>query len=267
MLVIMDYNFLEKRFLLFGIVLLILIISLMYIVYYFSTNNSGVEIVVSRYNEDLKWLKEYPFNKHPLVVYNKGQNDNYEKLENVKEITNLKNEGRESHTYLYHIIKNYNNLAKVTVFLPGSIDTHQPKIVKSNRLLEEIEKHKDSILLGNIVKDPKEIDYNFTLDSWDSTDTKNKTINNEKQLQNSKIRPFGKWHETYFPNVRNIMTTGFGIFAISREDIRQHPISYYKNLIKELEGCSNPETGHYFERSWYSVFYPYKNAKLIQLDW
>lgn len=37
----------------------------------------NIDIVVSRYNEDLKWMNEYPFNKFQYIVYNKGVNENF----------------------------------------------------------------------------------------------------------------------------------------------------------------------------------------------
>jgi len=41
--------------------------------------NNKIEIVVARYNEDLSWTNEFPFNKFNYTVYNKGNNDNFEK--------------------------------------------------------------------------------------------------------------------------------------------------------------------------------------------
>ena len=46
---------------------------------------SNIEIIVSRYNEDLKWTTENIFNEFKYVVYNKGINDNFEKT-NVKQM-------------------------------------------------------------------------------------------------------------------------------------------------------------------------------------
>ena len=43
-----------------------------------------VEIVVARYNEDLEWIKNEPFNKYKYTVYNKGPNENYVKTEKFK---------------------------------------------------------------------------------------------------------------------------------------------------------------------------------------
>ena len=32
---------------------------------------NNIEIVISRYNEDLLWLNEYPFNQFEYIVYNR----------------------------------------------------------------------------------------------------------------------------------------------------------------------------------------------------
>ena len=63
-------------------------------------------IVVSRYNENLEWLKEFPFNLYPVIIYNKGTNDEFYKPDNLIKIVNIENVGRCDHTYLYHIVHN-----------------------------------------------------------------------------------------------------------------------------------------------------------------
>ena len=74
-------------------------------------------LIIARYNEDLSWLKE--FKDFRIIVYNKGDklSDNL-----FYEVINLENKGRESHTWLHHIVKNYNNLNEISVFLQGKID-------------------------------------------------------------------------------------------------------------------------------------------------
>ena len=37
----------------------------------------NITIVVSRYNEDLRWLDDSPFNEYEYIVYNKSDNDNF----------------------------------------------------------------------------------------------------------------------------------------------------------------------------------------------
>jgi hypothetical protein len=79
------------------------------------------EIVVARYNENLDWLKKIKKSKDlKITVYNKGKDDidiPFIQLPNI---------GRESHTYLYHIINNYDNLADQTIFCQGDSIFHSP---------------------------------------------------------------------------------------------------------------------------------------------
>ena len=83
-------------------------------------------IIISRFNEDLSWTTEFPFDQYKYIVYNKGNNDNFEK-KNVSEVINLLNVGRCDHTYLYHIVKNYDNLSSILIFLPGSLNMKKKK--------------------------------------------------------------------------------------------------------------------------------------------
>jgi hypothetical protein len=111
---------------------------------------NNVEIVISRYNEDLSWINEYPFNQFEYIVYNKGDNDNFEK-NNVKKIINLDNVGRCDHTYLYHIINNYDNLSEHTIFLPGSSNmiTKYTKAKKYNLCKKALEDRISVIVDGD----------------------------------------------------------------------------------------------------------------------
>ena len=225
--------------------------------------SSGIEIVVSRYNESLDWIKENPFNEYNMVVYNKGPNDNFEKTSNIIKTVPLENVGRCDHTYLYHIVNNYDNLAEITVFLPGSCNM-QIKKEKATRLLENIEKSKTAIFISDTThKNVKTDLYDFTLDEWVSSDESNKSINAESSLDKSKIRPFGKWYESNFGDSVVKHVTYLGIYSVSKHDILQHPLEHYKNLMIQLETSSNPEVGHYMERSWAAVFHPMNNTKII----
>lgn len=91
------------------------------------------ELVVARYNEDLSWL--FKVNNKKITIYNKGNNINYN---NIK----LPNIGRESHTYLTHIIKNYDNLADITIFTQGDPFFHSPdflNLIEKPELFEPIQ--------------------------------------------------------------------------------------------------------------------------------
>lgn len=80
-----------------------------------------VEIVIARWKEDIGWSDMY---KSVRTIYDKSSEA--EKLPDSTggKIVKLSNLGRESYTYLWHIVNNYDKLAKVTVFTQGSVPTH-----------------------------------------------------------------------------------------------------------------------------------------------
>lgn len=247
--------------------LLIVILSCLFFVLYPSKresfDNSNVEIIISRYNESLDWITEQPFNAYSITVYNKGPNDNFEKTENITRIIPVKNVGRCDHTYLYHIVNNYDNLAEINVFLPGSCNMEYKKY-KAKTILENIEKHEKAVFISDTTHENVKSDlYDFVLDEWVSSEEYNKYINPEKKLENAPIRPFGKWYESNFGDIVVKNVTYQAIFSISKKDILNHPLEYYKNLMVQLETSSNPEVGHYMERAWAAVFHPINNTQII----
>ena len=193
----------------------------------------NIELVISRYNEDLEWLNTEPFNKYPNIIYDKGVNDNFITNNKTKNVVKLKNVGRCDETYLNHIIRNYDNLADITIFLPGSVNITTKKI-KVKLLINEIEKHQDTVFIATKYNNVKNNLYNFSLSKYKATDKNNSKINPESKLELAMIRPFGKWYEHHFKH--DIQYVSYqGILGISKQDILNHPKSYYENLIVELQ--------------------------------
>jgi hypothetical protein len=220
-----------------------------------------IEIIISRFNEDLKWTTEGIFNDYKYTVYNKGDNDNFEKT-NVNKIINIKNVGRCDHTYLYHIVTNYHNLTDIIVFFPGSLNLEYKK-ERAVEILTRIKYNKIAIFLGEHSANIKNKFNDFSLDNWQSTNTQNLDKNKETSLQLSKIRPFGNWFKYYFGNKIVNSFCYWGVFSIDKRDIIQHPISRYIILINQVNTSSNPEVGHYLERSLCAVFNPMKYTKIV----
>jgi|SRR3989338_776252 len=71
------------------------------------------QLVVARYRENISWLRKTQL---PAIVYDKH--------------LTLPNVGREATTYLYHIIKNYDNLADITMFVQGEPFIHAPQFLE-----------------------------------------------------------------------------------------------------------------------------------------
>ena len=272
------YNIFKNNVLTLFLYFIICIVSILIIMYsyknskYNNTNintptlnsSNTIEFVISRYNEDLSWTTEYPFNKYKYIVYNKGgNNDNYVKT-NVLHSYKIKNEGKCDHTYLYHIVHNYEKLSDIVVFLPGCINECYFKFTKTKILFELIKKYNEAFFIVDYYTKSNILDeyYYFKVDNYKSMSKSNLVKNENIDFRKSKIRPFGKWYEINFHyNIQHISL--FGIMSINKKDIYNHEKQYYYKFMKSLEGAINDELSHYFEKSWEAIFYPLKNTYLL----
>ena len=218
---------------------------------------TDVEIIIARYNESLSWTLLAPFNQFKYTVYNKGDNAWFEK-KHVSKIINLPNVGRNDHTYLYHIAKNYDNLSLITVFFPGSIDLKYKMRRAKKILLNLMQPNNDKgVFIGYACSNGIfEKFKHFKLDEYTCSAKMNKIKNGESKLKLCTARPYGNWYRTFFGKEETPFYTYWGIFAIHRNDIVQHNVSRYDTLLSILSTHSNPEAGHYIERSWGKIFHP-----------
>ena len=53
------------------------------------------------------------------------------------------------------------------------------------------------------------------------------------------------------------------MFAIAAEHILQNSVRHFEALLNEVSQHSNPETGHYLERSWAAVFHPLPSECIV----
>ena len=200
------------------------------------------QIVIARYNENLEWLSKF---KDIAIVYNKGS---YCSSLNKFNVISLPNIGRESHTYLYHIINNYDNLSERTIFFQGKINDHK---------VLELE---DYFGTNNFIGKLEFVNLN---------------------LLYKKIEHYGKWKTEYLSGdmrpayltpiewltriigiklndeimtIKKIKMVWGANFSVSKDTILQKPKIFYENAIRLLENHVNPEEGHYFERTWHTIF-------------
>ena len=214
-----------------------------------------MNIIISRYNEDLSWTLDFPFNQFKYIVYNKGINDSFEK-QNVLQVITLPNVGRCDQTYLHHIVFNYDKLSNITIFLPGSINMENKKRI-AIKLLLNVLYTKNASFIGIETNSIFQLFKYFSLTDWVCQNTINQELNNESTLFLCPQRPFGNWFSQHgFKDVQYYCY--FGIFSVDKRDILQHPIERYQQLLQELSTHSNPEVGHYTERAWASIFGPFK---------
>lgn len=223
----------------------------------------NITLVIARYNEDLNWLEESPFNEFQYIVYNKGDNENFCKT-NVISIINLPNVGKCDHTYLYHIVANFDNLNDILVFLPGSLDMSCKK-EKATEILNRIKinNYQKAVFIGEYSRNILKEFFTFTLDTFCISHSQNLEKNNSCFVHPANIRPFGKWYLHNFGNISVNYYTFWGIFSVHKNDILQHSKYRYEKLLHQLELSSHPEAGHFIERSWGAIFYPMKNTRVL----
>jgi hypothetical protein len=224
------------------------------------SSEPSIQIVVARYNESLNWLKEEPFNKYPVLCYNSGPNTNFYKPPSMR-VVEIEDVGKEPYVYLYHIIHNYNGLADITIFLPGSTDSIH-KIGKARQQIYEIEKHKKTVFIASKYENVRDNLYDFKLDSYCSTSPENSKENSECAMNPASVRPFGAWYDQFFKGVTVQHVNYMGILGVQREHIVQTPKQKYELLLEELQD-PNDEVAHYFERSWAAIFHPLEGAVFL----
>jgi len=213
---------------------------------YNNINPNQFEIVIARYNEDLKpWLILKDF----IIVYNKGEPINSSNLNLNLKIKNISNVGRESHTYLYHIIENYNNLKYLTLFIQADFSDHMKEIYELYEYLIKVNKIKINLKNKNTC----------CFNGWGRLNHKAEYL---KMIYDNKLilakYTFGEWWLKYISNkllnLNDFRWGPCGIFSVTRETIISLDLNYYKNIINSINYHSNPEEGHYCERSWYYIF-------------
>jgi len=217
-------------------------------------NTKTFEIVVSRFNEDVSWLRDIPPSLYTKVtIYNKNDTPIECPVANCT-VVQLPNLGRESHTYLWHVIHNYDTLADMTLFLPGSVMRKDFKKRQYDRIMEFLATKRESVIVGaKKARANVNSEKGFTINSHPLSNTNNRAKNPNSRLNRSSLRPLGKWFEHFFPGEEMRCIANNGIIAVTRDDIRKRGKEKYQALL-ENHSTTNPETVHYSERTWATIF-------------
>ena len=209
-----------------------------------------MDIVIAHYNEDLSWLEDDIDSCH---IYSKGGEKNAPPYPH-KAIPNI---GREGHTYLHHLIENYESLADVTLFLQGHIDDHIPFGI------DEVKRRALETKPGQVTTFPfRELE---TFDHWDGIPWEEypswKKWSSMVRVNAAKT-PAEYWR-IFFPGREIPASLGFApgaLFAVRRETIQQHSRDFYRLMMQEFflgdMAHVNPETGHHAERFWLAIWNP-----------
>ena len=176
----------------------------------------SIHIITATYNDEhkLSWLNGLD-NRFKYLVYRK--NDELKVGEerifsnNLIEIPNV---GRCDYAFLYHIIKNYDNLAPINVFVKNNWYEQQ---INFGYLLNECHDY-DFMMVG---RHPELIDWDYRV--------------NEDDLSEN----YMDWLKEVFPNNHTNIGKrgGWGhstCISVSRELIRRHPKSVYERFLNKF---------------------------------
>ncbi len=223
------------------IIFLLFVILLVFILWPRRTRDP-YHIVVARYNEDISWL---PSGDPYVKVYNKGK-DRASALDkntflDKHECLDLENIGRESHTYLTYIVDNYNSLPDIVFFTQGSPD------------------HTGGHPIDYFINIGGDCSENYHVTKGPYYDFDENGHLNWETLSPSPLN-FHDWFSKYIDSDIDTrdgdITWWMGAtFSVKSEKILTRTKEYYQELLDQFpKDHSNPEIGHFFERSWYYMF-------------
>lgn len=231
------------------------------------------QLVIARFNEDISWS-----NCFPSIIYNKG--------EYQSNSINIKNVGREAHTYLYHIINNYDNLAEVTCFFQGTKPSFGPKAghlcsgVKiqdyfdSQKFIytcsisadESRHRMRNSYRSWQPINNVPSLPANTNNDHWTMFENYKWSSYQFKKLKDSQNLKF--YHFKDFVNnvleinINDIETINYAQgaqFSLNKNTIISKPKKYYENIMQFLMHLTCPAECIFMEWAWGLIF-DYNNA-------
>ncbi|WP_419786192.1 DUF3431 domain-containing protein [Pseudodesulfovibrio sp.] len=205
-----------------------------------------IKVIIARYREDVSWATSLGYD---CVVYDKGG-------ESLPGAVPLENIGRESHTYLSHIVRHYDALAKVNVFVQGNPFDHLDRDGNGSPSMLQLK-----------IADVADGRVPFRGFAWFRLECDVLGRPHDLRLEENKGRwtgwgrdiPVGEVFTKLFgvtPPARIVARAPAGLFAVTGERIRTRPKAFYEYALSLLE--QDPDdafnTGHAMERLWQYVF-------------
>ncbi|KAF2236015.1 hypothetical protein EV356DRAFT_531265 [Viridothelium virens] len=220
-------------------------------------STKGFDIVVAHHNEDLTWLQPLASN---ATIYSKG--DMPTPSQAFRQTIKLDNIGRESHTYLYHVVSRYESLAEVTLFVQGSPSSVSSPRCHTNLIIAQLGSKAMELKTGEMMTfGPRGKFKQF--DSWNGIDWYD-DVSHAHWLRHQKgthlwadctpaqffADAFGREHPASIDYVEG------AFFAVRAEIIPSGPRTVYEHLLDKFTDLNhiNPKIGHFMERFWGELF-------------
>jgi len=244
----------------------------------FSINE--LTIVVARHEEDVQWTEAY---SDICTLYNKG---NSKPNASLPFVIRLENTGREGHTYLYHIISNYESLSANIVFTQADPFPHNPTILCAIDAIDQTRSiqplgyiYSDTILSKEVIRASERLT-EYGLKYMVTKINRNLQIVSPVAFDDKGINGFIEDHQCIYPRQAHMsLINSFldrckfplyayedfdslipfsfaGLFKVNREVVRVHSKETYMNILRELT-LIHPQgglNGYILERVWLHIF-------------
>ena len=228
-----------------------------------------MKYIVSNYNFDLGWLKEYT---DDFVIYDRSDNATWQKYKTEREGTpnwfNVKNIGSDIYDKFTFIIDNYDNLPEIAIFIKSNlfkyITSEEFELIKDNKTFTPIltQHHKEIMCdkgvceqLGveskpfSYYKDGMYYELNYPA-YLKSNPCKNQptpiTLEWFRELELPKLLGIDKME--YIP-----FAPGSG-YILTSENIRQNSLEFYIKLRSYLDWAVYPGEAFILERGLYNLW-------------
>jgi hypothetical protein len=198
-----------------------------------------MEIVVARYNESLEWVDHPQLAECTKTIYNKGEAILAADKCSAWRVIDIPNIGRESNTYLHHIVTRYESLADVTLFFQGSIND------RPEQELLPLPSYTSITPWGFAGK----LDTCFEGHDW------GRELDYISGISELGLC-FGDFIQSQIdlPWRNKAMFVKGACFSVGKERIRLRPKQYYLSLLESVFlRHVNPREGHYMERAWFRM--------------
>jgi hypothetical protein len=207
-----------------------------------SDHISGIECVVARYDEDVAWTGAL---RCPVAVYDKSGAPGPLSLPNI---------GRETHTYLTHIVRRYPDFPEYSVFLQADPFPHLPEGMDAPGLWARIAQNaRLGVSFAGFAWFKLKCDRLGRPHDMAGPDKRGRWAGRGGDI------PVGEVYAALFCGpVPEIFLTPApaGLFMVARKRILARPPGFYRAALDLVEADPQDErnTGHAFERLWNVIF-------------
>jgi hypothetical protein len=214
-------------------------------------NKPKAFFVVSKFNEDINWLKNYVDDNY--LVFNKG-----EPIENDYHILNVPNQGSNQRDVFRYLYYSYDQLPDLMAFVQAQPFDHCHQNIFNkliyNKKFTCLESYGPTPANGwedRCVDDDGNYGYLELNNSWYIVP------HNQTYHQTCRYNSFDEFMNKYFSNYVHVNFIRFSpgsMYIVEKRQALYYPRDFWKSMMNELNNGARPTEGHFSERALFMIF-------------